>query len=249
MLEFIIIFFGLIIGFNLYTRRFRNPYKLIYIFGKKGSGKSTLMVKEMLRHQKAGWTVYTDMPDCLVPGVRIIKALDLSTFVPPPHSVLFLEEVGITFDNRKFKNFDDGLRDFIKFMRKYRIKCYMNSQSYDVDKKIRDCVDSMVLMSSIADCIAICRPIRKSVTLTEPSAEAESRIAERLMFTPVWNWSFMWMPRYHKYFDSFSAPPRQPITFEQITRELVELRNGQVPPELQRAFDRYEKRTNATAMS
>lgn len=244
MLEFIVIFFGLIFGFGLYTRRFRNPYKLIYIFGKKGSGKSTLMVKEMIRHINRGWVVYTDMPDCLVPGVRKINALDLSAFVPLPHSVLFLEEVGITFDNRKFKSFDDGLRDFIKFMRKYKVKCYMNSQSYDVDKKIRDCVDSMVLMSSIADCIAICRPIRKSVTLTEPSAEAESRIAEKLMFTGIWNWSFMWMPKYHKYFDSFSAPPREPISYEQITREYLELTHGEVPPRLRKAFENYEKNKN-----
>lgn len=245
MLEFIVIFFGLIIGFSLYTRRFRNPYKLIYIFGKKGSGKSTLMVKEMVRHINRGWVVYTDMPDCLVPGVRKIKALDLSTFVPLPHSVLFLEEVGITFDNRKFKSFDDGLRDFIKFQRKYKVKCYMNSQSYDVDKKIRDCVDSMVLMSSVADCIAICRPIRKSVTLTEPSAEAESRIAEKLMFTPLWKWSFMWMPKYHKYFDSFSAPPRELISYEQICAEYFELRNRQIPAKLQKEFSRYENRSNS----
>lgn len=247
MLDFIVIFFGLIIGFSWYTRRFRNPYKLIYIFGKKGSGKSTLMVKEMVRHINRGWVVYTDMPDCLVPGVRIIKALDLSTFVPPPRSVLFLEEVGITFDNRKFKSFDDGLRDFIKFQRKYRVKCYMNSQSYDVDKKIRDCVDSMVLMTSIADCIAICRPIRKSVTLTEPSAEAESRIAEKLMFTGIWNWSFMWMPKYHKYFDSFSAPPREPISYEQICAEYFELRSRQIPPKLQKEFSRYENRKDSDA--
>ena len=98
-----------------------------------------------------------------------------------------------------------------------------------------------LLMNSIADCIAVCRPIRKSVTLTEPSAEKESRIAEKLMFTSIFSWSFMWMPRYHKYFDSFSAPPRESIPFEQITRELVELRRGEIPAALRRSFKNYEK--------
>lgn len=242
MLTFALVFFLSILIFYIYSRRFANPYKLIFIFGKKGAGKSTLMVKEMLRHQKAGWTIYTDMPDCLVPGARIIKALDLAYFVPEPHSCLFLEEVGITFDNRNFKTFHEGLRDFMKFQRKYKCKCYMNSQSYDVDKKIRDVVDGMVLMTSIADCIAVCRPIRKSVTLTEPSAEKESRIAEKLMFASIFSWSFMWMPRYHEYFDSFSAPPRDPIPFELITRELIELRKGEIPAALRRSFRKHERK-------
>ena len=240
-MKVLLFFVFAIIAFLIYARRFRNPYKLTFIFGKKGAGKSTLMVKEMLAHQRAGWNVYTDMPDCLVPGARLIVAADLATNVPPPDSVLFLDEVGISFDKRHWKEFGDGLRDFMKFMRKYRIKCYMNSQSYDVDSKIRDVVDSMVLMTSIADCIAVCRPIRKTVSLTEPSADKESRIAEKLEFMPIWKWSFLWMPRYHKYFKSFSAPVREPIRFVEITRELLELRHGSVPKELQKAFSAYEK--------
>lgn len=244
LMKLIILVFVLIVAFNLYTRKFRNPYKLIFIFGKKGAGKSTLMVKEMLRHSKRGWTIYTDMEDCIVPGARIIKALDLAKFTPPPRSCLFLEEVGITFDNRNYKSFDAGLRDFYKFMRKYKCKCYMNSQSYDVDKKIRDVVDSMVLQTSIADCIAISRPILKSVTLTEPSAEAESRIAEKLKFAGIWHWKFMWMPRYHKFFDSFAAPKRDPIQFREITRDILEFGNRSQKQlrALERAFNSYEKK-------
>lgn len=216
MLTFLFCVFLFLIGFLIYCRRYRNPYKLEFIFGKKGAGKSTYMIREMIRHQKAGWTVYTDVPGCLVPGVRLINAKDLAFFAPPPNSVLFLDEVGISFDNRHWKEFGDGLRDFWKFMRKYRVKCYMNSQSYDVDAKIRSVVDSMVLMTSIADCIAVCRPIRKSVTLTEPSAEKESRIAERLEFMNIFRWSFMWMPKYYKYFDSFSAPDRELIPCTEV---------------------------------
>lgn len=223
LLKLILAIFIPIILFLLYARKFRNPYKLIFIFGKKGSFKSTQMIKEMLKHQKKGWTIYTDIADCIVPNVRIIKTLDLKTFAPPPNSCLFLDEVGITFDNRGYKNFDTGLRDFWKFMRKYKCKCYMNSQSYDVDKKIRDCVDGMILQSSIADVIGVSRPIVKSVTLTAPSADSESRIAEQLKFAPFWKWRFIWGPRYFKYFNSFSAPPREPIPFKEITREMYDL--------------------------
>ena len=247
-MKYILGFFALAFAFSLYTRRFANPYKLIFIFGKKGAGKSTLMVKEMLRHAKAGWTIYTDMEDCIVPGVRIIKALDLATFAPPPHSCLFLEEVGITFDNRKYKNFDDGMRDFWKFLRKYKCKAYMNSQSYDIDKKIRDVVDGMILQNAVANCISISRPILKSVTLTEPSAESESRIAERLKFAPVWEWKFMWMPRYHKYFDSFSAPPRGPIPYRQIPGDLSDFRRSRsVLRKLSRSLHRSDSDDDTAA--
>ena len=34
--------------FHFFTRKYLNPYKLIFIFGKKGSGKSTLLAKYAL---------------------------------------------------------------------------------------------------------------------------------------------------------------------------------------------------------
>lgn len=219
---FLVIFIPLF-AFSLYARRFRNPFKNYYIFGKKGAGKSTYMVKQMLKYQKKGWHIYTDIQDCMIPGVRIIKnAKLLEHFTPEYHSCLCLDEVGISFDNRNFEKFPPGLRDWFKYQRKYKVVVFQNSQSYDVDKKIRDCVDGMVLQSCIADCIGVSRPIYKSVTLTEPTGDSESRIAERLVFAPIWKWKFMWMPNYHKYFDSFNAPPRQPIPYKEITKEYYE---------------------------
>lgn len=224
MLYFIFGFFALLIGFSLYSRRWANPYKLIFIFGKKGAGKSCLMVREMLRHMKRGWNIYTDMSDIAISGVRIINGSELAAFVPEANSCIFLDEVGVSFDNRSFKSFPPGLRDFFKFQRKYKCKVYMNSQAFDVDKKIRDVTDSMILQTSIANCISVSRPIKRKITLTEPSADSESRIADKLEFCKLWNWKFYWMPKYHKYFDSFAAPAREPIKFTEVTAELLELR-------------------------
>lgn len=205
----------------IYTnKKYSNPYKLIFIFGKKGAGKSCYMVNEMLKHIKTGWTVYTDMQDILIPHVRIIKPMDLVNFIPEEHSVLFLDEVGVTFDNRDFSKFPSGLRDFFKFQRKYKLKVYMNSQAFDVDKKIRDVTDSMILQTSIMNVISISRPIKRSITLTEPSADKDSRIADKLSFDRPWHWKFYWMPRYFKYFDSYAAPERQEIPYKTIDEEI-----------------------------
>lgn len=167
---------------------------------------------------KHGWNVYTDIQDINIPGVRIIKSsTELSNFAPEANSAIFLYEVGISFDNRGFKSFPTGLRDFFKLQRKYRCKVYMNSQAFDVDKKIRDVTDSMILMSNIANCIAVLRPIRRTVTLTAPSGDSESRIADQLKFERIWHWKFYWMPKYFKYFDSFNVPARPEMPYELVT--------------------------------
>lgn len=220
------IFFLSIVGvflvwFVVQSRRFNNPYRLIFIFGKKGAGKSLYMVKQMMKYLKKGWTVYTDIDNCNLPGVRIMNALDLSKFAPVENSAIFLDEAGILFDNRNFKNFNSGLRDFFKLQRKYKCRVFLNSQSFDIDKKIRDVVDQMGLMVSIGNVFSIYRPIRRSITLTEPSSEAESRIADKLSFESIFKWQITYLPKYFKYFDSFAAPERPSLPFNEIVAELT----------------------------
>lgn len=166
------------------------------------------MVRKMLYYIRRGWNVYTDMSDVRIPGVRIIRISQLETFRPEPHSVLFLDEVGITMDNRSFKSFPPGLRDFFKYARKMKCIVYMNSQAYDVDKKVRDTTDSMILMQSIGSFLCIARPVIRSITLTAPSADSESRIADTLRFGSIFSWRFYYMPLYFRYFDSLAMPPR-----------------------------------------
>lgn len=234
---FIVIFFALLglLSFTVvYSRRYANPYKLIFIFGKKGAGKSTLMVKWMLRDLKHGWNVYTDIQDCIIPGVRIINGQDLSTFIPEPNSAVYLDEVGISFDNRNYKNFDSGLRDFFKLQRKYKCKVVMNSQSFDVDKKIRDTTDGMILQTSFLNMFTLSRPISRHVALVEASSTGDSRIADNLKFDSIFNWRISFMPKYFKYFQSFSAPARDPISFKQIAGDLKDLKRNNVMESLKR---------------
>lgn len=214
---FIVLFFLTI--FCILAYRYRNIYTLNYFFGKKGAGKSLLMVSYMLRYMRKGFTVYSDIPALNIPGVRQIRAQDLDRFTPTENSAIFLDEVGITFDNRKFKTFSDGMRDFFKFQRKYKVVVFMNSQSFDVDKKIRDLVDKYYLIQSFGNVICLCRPITRKVALVEASSQGESRVADNLKFASFWNWKFLYMPQYFKYFDSFEAPYREIIPFEEIPGE------------------------------
>lgn len=198
---------------SVQASRYRNPYTLTFIFGKKGAGKSCYMVREMLKLQKAGWIVYTDMSDIKIPGVRIVDHKDLAVFRPEEHSALFLDEVGISMDNRSYKSFPAGLRDFFKYLRKMKCRCYMNSQAYDVDKKVRDTVDSMILQTSLFGVFSVSRPIIRSITLTEASGLADSRIADSLRFGSFFSFRIYYMPKYFKYFNSLEMPKRSLISY------------------------------------
>lgn len=208
--------FLILSGFLYLNYKYQNPYKLIFVFGKKGSGKSCYMVRQMLRYLRRGWNVYTDMADVRIPGVRVIDVHRFATFRPEPHSLICLDEVGISMDSRSFKTFPPGLRDFFKYVRKMECVVIMNSQAYDVDKKVRDTTDSMLLLQSIGALISIARPIHRSITLTEPTSEAESRIADVLRFGNVFSWKFYWMPGYFRYFNSKSMPPRDVTPYLEV---------------------------------
>lgn len=108
------------------------------VFGKKGSGKSTLMVRLAYKYLAAGWDVYcTERLD----GCYFIDYKDVGFKNIPPHSVLLVDEVGMVWDCRNHKNFPPEVRDWFKLQRHYKVKVYLFSQTFDVDKKIRDLVD------------------------------------------------------------------------------------------------------------
>ena len=200
--------FGLI--FDRATRKYLNTYKLYFIFGKKGAGKTTYETKLAYQSLKKGWNVYTDLPELYVPGVRYFHYEHLGDFVPEENSLLILGEAGIKFDNRNFKNFKPSLRDFFAFQRKYKVICYMDSQTFDVDKKIRDRTDAMFLQVNVARCWSVGKRIIKKIKLVEASAEGESRIAEDLAFAPFWTWTLTYIPRWAGKFDSNAVIDKKP---------------------------------------
>lgn len=216
MIYFFIPIFAYLILF-LYSLRFRNPFRLTYIFGPKGSGKSTLMVKYMLKYARRGWTIYTDMEGVNIDGVRFFPFSALEVAAPPPRSAIFLDEVGITMDNRKFKTFADGLRDLFKLQRHYKLVIFCNSQSYDIDKKVRDLVDTMILQTNILNLIGVSRPIIKKTCLVEASSMGESRIADNLKFASILSYRFTWLPKYHRYFNSFHGVSRPELPYQTCT--------------------------------
>ena len=188
------------------TRRWVNPWKLYLVFGKKGSGKSTFLTRIALKYIKKGFTVYTNMDDLILEGVRHFNVDDLGDFVPEADSLMLIDEVGMIWDNRNFKNFKTSTRDFFKLQRHYHVLVYLASQTFDVDKKIRDLTDGMYLCVNVFNVFSVAKKIYRKVVLTEAAGDQESRISENLKFAPFWNWQVTFIPKYSKYFNSFTVP-------------------------------------------
>lgn len=202
---FLILYCVFLFGFFYFYFKFRNPYRLIMIFGKKGSGKSTLITKLSYKYAKRGRPVFTTIH---TPFSQWFDPKYIGEAVFPEESVILIDEVGMLWDNRNFKSFRTEVRDYFKLQRHYKNTVYLFSQSFDVDVKIRNLTDHMYLVKCYFGFISIAKKIRRNIVLVEASADAESRIADNLEFTSLITWLFdgaifTFIPRWVRYFDSY----------------------------------------------
>lgn len=187
LLVFLLIFFALVMVLMLYSRKYANPYKLIMLFGKKGSGKTTLITKLAWKFCNQGKEVFVEAPLSFEhENLHFYDPHEIGIKVFPPDSVTFIDEVGILYDNRKFKTLPDHVRNYFKYQRHYRNTVYMFSQDFDVDVKIRKLTDYMFLVNCHMNIFSVARRIKRTITIVQASAESESRIADNLEFVPLW---------------------------------------------------------------
>lgn len=222
--------------FHLLTKKYINPYKLIMVFGKKGAGKSTLQMKLALQYIKKGWKVYctTRIPGCYYVPSDLIGKVEFE-----PNSVLLIDEVGMIYDSRKYSTFSDEVRDWFKLQRHRKVKVYLFSQAFDVDKKIRDLVDSMYLINNVARVFSYAKKIDRRITITKASDVNGSTLADELFFESFllfWCGSRLltYIPKYAKYFDSYECIKLKDYNFEYMPikeyrkngKKLVALKDG-----------------------
>lgn len=178
-------FILLLIPFIYFTYKYRNPYKLIMVFGKKGSGKTTFLAKKSYQYLKKGRPVYTTE---YIPGTIHFDVEKIGYITFPENAVLMIDEVGMIWDNRNFKTFKPEVRDYFKYQRHEKHTVYLFSQTFDVDVKLRNLTDAMYLCTCHFGWLSIARKIKRSIVLVQPIGDSESRIADNLEFEP-WLWS------------------------------------------------------------
>lgn len=204
-------FFGLVLVWHFATRKYLNPYKLIFLVAKKGGGKTSTLTKFALRHLSRGWTVYCTFS---VPGTYFIDYSDVGPYEFPKRSLIVIDEAGMVWDNRDFKHFSKEVRDWFKLQRHRHCKVIMASQDFDVDLKLRKLCDEMYLLSSCLRTFSYGKRVLRKISIVEATGDAnsESRLVDQLYFDSfLFFWcgarTFTFIPRYVRYFDSFEAPP------------------------------------------
>lgn len=205
---------------------FRNPYKLIMLFGGKGSGKTTLMTKWAIKYLNRGKVVYANF---YVPGVRLYDPDNYGKYTFEKGSVVFCDEVGMIWDNRKFKSFSDYVRDWFKLQRQYKCTVILASQAWDIDSKLRNLTDYLYICECKLNFISVARKIKRKFKVVDPIGDSESRIADQLELEPIWLSLFgarscilTHIPSWTKYFKSFNPPelPPMPYDYQEIPDNL-----------------------------
>lgn len=228
--------------FHLKTKKYLNPYSLIFVFAKKGQGKSTYLTKQALIHLKRGWTVFSTEP---IPGTYKIDYLDIGYCEFPQRSLVLIDEVGMIWDNRNFKNFDNAVRDWFKLQRHRKVKVILASQSFDVDKKIRDLADEMFLLVKRFRVFSYGKRILKRLDIVEATGQSgsESRVVDQLKFDSLLFFflgsrTLTYIPKYAPYFDSFAAPALAEKTFPLTPDREIPTNSRKALRALRRAFRR-----------
>lgn len=209
-------FLAVILTWHFLTRRYINPYKLTMIFGKKGSGKSTLMVRLAYEYLSKGWSVFCTEP---LDGCFLLNYEDIGVYQFPPNSCILIDEVGMIWDNRNFKAFRPEVRDWFKLQRHYRCRVFLFSQTFDVDKKLRDLTDDMYLVENRLRVISWAKRICRRTVLTKPQGDSPARIDEELRFDFLLFWPYgaricTWIPQYAKFFNSHAVPELKEKEFD-----------------------------------
>ncbi len=221
-MAYLILFFlfGVFLFIAFHVVKYRNPYKLYMVFGNKGSGKTTLMTKLALQHLKKGWKVYSDRE---IPGCYLFKTDDFGKFRFPENSLILIDEVGLVWDNRNFKSFPEHVKRYFKYQRQYRNKVYLFSQSFDVDKKIRDLTDHLYIVQNYFNVFSVARRVTKRITVVhaDRSAAGESKIVDdynidSLLFFLAGTVRVTYIPHWVRYFKSFDPPALADLECEQL---------------------------------
>ena len=213
MLKFLVFLLILLGGFIIFTvffaLKYRSPYKFYHVIGKPGSGKTTTMVKLAYKYRKKGYTVYANTD---IPNTYRIEDSDIAKYELKRKSVLLIDEIGLIFDNRNFKNFTPEQRDWWKLYRHRQLIIWSFSQDLDVDKKVRKLLSKIYCCINYFGVYTVLKEVKRKFPVIAKDQQGESQITDEYRVSPFITAPFggriyVFIPRWAKYFNSFEAKP------------------------------------------
>lgn len=180
------------------------------IWGKKRSGKTTLLQKFAIMYQKKGYTTFSNVE---LFGCYHFDPKDFGHKQLPRHSVLLIDEISLLYDSRNFKSFDLAISNYVRLLGHKDNIVICASQTWDIDKRLRDLTDELYLCVKVLSVFSIAKRIKKVPTLHKPlqlengSSAGEGFISEDFKYYPFTMWKFTFIPRWAQFFNSFDDTP------------------------------------------
>lgn len=218
----VLVLFIFIFIWDRLTRKYLSWEQFNYYIGKPGVGKSTWLTKLAYLGVKKGYHVYStekitvkikDKKRKTLSVVEIpqIDPRQLYRYEFPPYSWILIDEIGICFNNRKFKTFDDRLIETFKKYRHRHLRYFVCSQSTDCDATIRRIVTQYYLLSKWARTLVVARRLIATPIVVKPTADSPASIQDdfkedpKLLKPVLGGIQFCWIPKYASMYDSFET--------------------------------------------
>lgn len=216
-LKIVIVMVALIVLFVRKTEFMNEPHFAELIVGNTGSGKSSTIACWSNKFRNEGWSECYCSSECK--GTVLIDPWDFEFKKPLPHSVVFIDEIGIIFNSRNFKDFGKrkGLIEFFKKCRHYKVRIIAFSQTWDdSDKIIRELFTRITIIKRFARLWSFQRPVAKRMDIYNSSTADKNtkknnggQIADFFRYKGIPR--FVFLPRWFSYFDSYDIDDTRPL--------------------------------------
>lgn len=162
------------------------------IIGLPRSGKTTEMAKLIQRNKKKYPKIYSNVP---IKNSYLVDSTDLGHY-QISDGLLLIDEAGIEFNNRSYKSFSKELIYFMKMHGHYKLDIIFFSQSFDVDKVIRNLAEKVYVIKKL-----FFFTFKWSCKMHwTTNSDGEPTIVYEMPKLPR---GITFRPRYYKYFNSY----------------------------------------------
>ena len=198
--------------FDKLTRKYKSNCLIRLFIGLPGKGKTTLATKICItKGLRKNRKVYSNFE---VFGAYKLDMKEFGRYHIPYGSILLLDEIGLEFNSREFKNFSKDVLKLFKLHRHYGLDIYCFSQAIDTDIAIVRLVDELYIIEKVARVFTIAKKIDRFLVLHNSKDENgngnnENFITEDYKYSLPHNWIITFIPRWVKFFNSFDAPKLQ----------------------------------------